>query len=437
MKLIKNAKINNKNERLVNILFDDKIRKITAENINISNCKIIDLKGKLLIPGCIDAHVHFNDPGYNHHEDFESGTTAAAFGGITTIIDMPCTSIPPVTNVENFRQKLEIVQPKACIDFAFWGGIRQNDFPIDEKKIADLWKAGVIGLKIYTISGMDSFEALSYAQIGNILQKFPEILFGFHAEDKMTIKQNQKLRQTAENYAKIRSMEAEFIAVKNILKNKHQKIHFVHISSKKAAELILKSENASFETCPHYLQFTANDLPRLRGKLKTAPPVKFAEDREFLRQCVKDGKVDFITTDHAGCDFKTEKKIADFAKIYNGIPATELMVPFLFSEFYQKEKTNLAKMIKLTSENVAKRFLIYPQKGSLQIGTDADFTVIDLQKPFIVDETKLHSKGKYSPFDGKKFSCSINRTIVRGNTVFDAKKGILQKAGFGRFIKRS
>jgi len=89
MKLIKNAKINNKNERLVNILFDDKIRKITAENINISNCKIIDLKGKLLIPGCIDAHVHFNDPGYNHHEDFESGTTAAAFGGITTIIDMP------------------------------------------------------------------------------------------------------------------------------------------------------------------------------------------------------------------------------------------------------------------------------------------------------------------------------------------------------------
>ena len=438
MKLIINVHIDNKNNNLVNILFDDKIRKISEKDINISNCEIIDLKGKLLIPGCIDAHVHFNDPVYSHHEDFISGTTAAAFGGITTIIDMPCTSIPPVTNVKNFRHKLEIVQPKALVDFAFWGGIRQNDFPLNEKQITDLWNAGIVGFKIYTISGMDSFEALSYTQIAKTLKAFPEILFGFHAEDETIIKQNSVFRKTAENYAKIRSIEAEFTAVKNILNfSENAKIHFVHISSKKAAELILQSENATFETCPHYLQFTADDLPKLRGKLKTAPPVKFAEDRDFLRQCVHDEKVDFITTDHAGCDFKTEKDFADFAKIYNGIPATELMIPFLFSEFYQKEKTNLAAMIKLTSENAAKRFGIYPQKGSLQIGTDADFTVINLQKASIVDETKLHSKGKYSPFDETKFSCSIDRTIVRGKTIFDAEKGILQKAGCGKFIKRN
>ena len=108
MKLIKNAEIGNKNNKLVNILFDDRIRQISAENINFQDGEIIDLKGKLLIPGCIDAHVHFNDPGYTHHEDFESGTAAAAFGGITTVIDMPCTSIPPVTNVKNFQNLIAV-----------------------------------------------------------------------------------------------------------------------------------------------------------------------------------------------------------------------------------------------------------------------------------------------------------------------------------------
>jgi dihydroorotase-like cyclic amidohydrolase len=184
-------------------------------------------------------------------------------------------------------------------------------------------------------------------------------------------------------------------------------------------------------------QFTADDFPELKGRLKTTPPVKFEEDKKFLRSCLKNGSVDFITTDHAGCDWKTEKELDDFSKVYSGIPATELMIPYLFSEFYLKEKIPLSTMIRLTSKNQAKRYDLFPSKGSLQIGTDADFTVIDLKRPFQVDESKLHSLGKYSPFNGNIFNCSIDKTIVRGNIVFDCQKGLLQKPGWGKFVRRT
>ncbi|MCF7792805.1 MAG: allantoinase AllB [Candidatus Cloacimonetes bacterium] len=444
MKLIKNAVISNDKE-LVDILYEDKIIQIGKNISQFEFEEIIDLEGKILIPGCIDAHVHFNDPGYNEHEDFITGTTAAAFGGITTIIDMPCTSIPPVTNTENLESKLSVIRNKAVIDFALWGGIRRNDFPIEIEKIHQLWKAGIVGFKIYTISGMDTFAALSYEDIKQIFERFPEMLFAFHAEDAEIIKKaadklSELEKMKPENYLKSRPAEAEVKAVGNILELAEKNhLHFVHISTKKAAESILKAKSkldVSWETCPHYLQFTAADFPQLKGRLKTAPPVKCEDDKKFLRAALKTGKVDFITTDHAGCDWKTEKDLEDFSKVYNGIPGTQLMIPYLLSEFYVKEKVPLSTLIKLTSENAARRYGLFPQKGSLQIGSDADFTVIDQNRSFLVNETKLKSKGKYSPFHGQTFSCSIAKTIVRGETVFDREKGLMVDPGFGNWVKK-
>ena len=448
MKIIKNVFIlKSKKAQVFDILFDDKIIKI-AKSIKVEpDIEVIDLHGKLLIPGCIDAHVHFNDPGFTDREDFTTGTTAAAFGGITTIIDMPCTSTPAVTNYENLHKKLNVISSKAIVDFALWGGIRKNDFPIDYEMIMKLWQSGVVGFKIYTISGMETFTALSYKDIENVFKKFPEILFAFHAEDEsvinnsMNIFTNEQLK-LPENYVKTRPVKAETTAVKKIISSvgKKNKVHFVHISSKNAAKLILESKekfNVSFESCPQYLQFTSSDFPSLKGKLKTAPPVKFEEDKDYLRNCLKNGTLDFVTTDHAGCDYKKGKVFDDFSKVYNGIPGTELMIPYLFSEFYLKEKVSLKRMIELTSENAAKRYGLFPKKGSLQVGTDADFTIIDLSKPYLVDESDLHSIGKYSPFHETELACSIDKTVVRGNIVFDTEKGILQEPGYGKFISRS
>jgi len=448
MIILKNAFIlNEEKTQISDILFSEKIIKIGRDIKSGKEIEVIDLHGKLLIPGCIDAHVHFNDPGLTDREDFTSGTTAAACGGITTIIDMPCTSIPAVTNRENLNKKLAVIKPKAIIDFALWGGIRKNDAPLNYNVIKELWDDGVVGFKIYTISGMKTFAALSYKEIGVVFKQFPEILFAFHAEDENIIKDSIR-KLTAEQmklpeyFVKTRPVKAEVEAVKKILSSlgKKNKVHFVHISSKGAAELILKNKkqfDVSFESCPHYLQFTSEDLPILKGRLKTAPPVKYDEDKDFLRNCLKTGTLDFVTTDHAGCDYESGKTFDDFSKVYNGIPGTELMIPYLLSEFYLKEKVDLKTIIELTSENAAKRYGLYPEKGSLKIGTDADFTIIDLNRPYLVDETHIHSKGKYSPFNNTEFSCSINKTIVRGKIVFDSEKGILQKPGYGKFIRRN
>lgn len=448
MKLIRNANILNSATgkiQLADILYDHKIKEIRPPGSQIQTDKILDLEGKLLIPGCIDPHVHFNDPGFTHHEDFFSGTAAAAAGGVTTIIDMPCTSIPAVINTANLQEKLSVISPKALVDFALWGGIRREDFPYDSGALASLWSEGVVGFKIYTISGMEEFQSLTYDQIKFVFEKFPHFFFAFHAEDKTLIEQalnkfSRKQLADWQNFTSIRSVAAEFEAVKKIIdliENNH--VHFVHISSRKAAEYIIKTketQDISLESCPHYLQFTAADFARLKGKLKTTPPVKFQEDKEFLRKSLINGDLDFIATDHAGCDYETEKDLSDFYSIYSGIPGTQFIIPYLFSEFYLKEQVPLQRMIQLTSENQAKRYGLYPEKGSLQPGTDADFTVIDLNRKFTVNEKDLLSLGKYSPFHGSQFNCSVAYTIVRGTTIFDKSKGIIAKAGYGNWLRR-
>ena len=442
MKLIRNAQVSDgkSGTKRVDLLFDEKIRQISESPIDIQDAEVIDLGGKLLVPGCIDPHVHFNDPGFTHGEDFETGTASAACGGITTVIDMPCTSVPAVTNVSNLRTKLKAVEGKALIDYALFGGIRKNDLPVDSAQLRELSDAGVAGFKIYTISGMDSFKALSYDEIGRVLTENPGQLFLFHAEDEEIIRLAESAagNVTPVNFSETRPAAAEAEAVKRVigLMGESKRVHFVHISSREAAEIILNSDkDVSFETCPHFLRFTSSDFPRLKGRLKTVPPVKGEGDREFLRICVFGGDVDFIATDHAGCVWPDEKDFTDFSKVYNGIPGTELMVPYLFSEFYNGMGVSLETIIEITSRGAALRYGLYPNKGSLKIGTDADFTVINPVESYEVDESRLHCRGKYSPFDGTAFSCSVDRTIVRGETVFKINSGIMVKPGYGRFCE--
>ncbi|MBN2460902.1 MAG: amidohydrolase family protein [Candidatus Cloacimonetes bacterium] len=447
MMLLKNAMIlleGDEKTGLVDILCDDKIRGI-AGNISAEADEVIDLEGMLLIPGCIDSHVHFNDPGFPHRENFRSGTTAAAWGGITTIIDMPCTSIPAVTSVSALNTKLAAISNKAVVDYALWGGICSTDLGRIPESLNSLHQAGVIGFKIYTVSSMKSFPELSYEQIADILQKHRTYLYAFHAEDREIIEKatsslSDIQKRSPEYYVKSRPAAAEITAVTNILEilTPQNRVHFVHISCGASARKIIKyrrNSDISFETCPHYLEFTAVDLPLLKGRIKTAPPVKSREDRNFLRSCVGKGDVDFITTDHAGCDYQQEKEKDDFRQVYSGIPGIELMVMYLFSEFYLQKKTSLKTMINLTSERAARRYGLYPRKGSLLPGTDADFTVIDLKKPYLVEENRLHSLGKYSPFQGNLFKCSIDRTILRGKTVYSSQKGIQVQPGYGIWIK--
>ena len=447
MNLILNARTDDSNN-LYNIYYTDKIEKVvlSSEDNNKSTDNTIDIKGKILIPGGIDSHVHFNDPGFTEQEDFKTGTLSAAFGGITTIIDMPCTSLPPVTSVRNLENKLNLVKEKAVVDFAFWGGVNGADEINDNllKKLKELKQKGVTAFKIYTISGMPTYKSLTYEQIDKLfrLTQNEDFIFAFHAEDLNIIENSvNKLsdgeKKTVKGYLLSRPAEAEITAIKNITEiaqKYNTQIHIVHISTKEGLKLVENYNNATAETCPHYLEFTENDLYTLKGRLKTAPVVKKQQDKNYLRESVINGKINFITTDHAGTDFEKNKLHEDFSKVYNGIPGTQFMLPYLFTSFYDKNLITLKRLIKITSENPAKLHGIFSQKGSLDIGKDADFTIME-KKKYIVNEKNLKSKGKYSPFNNMEFSYAVNKTILRGKLLFDTESKIETEYGYGRFVK--
>jgi len=413
--------------------------------------KEISVKGNIVFPGFIDPHVHFDDPGFTEREDFETGTRSAAAGGITAIIDMPCTSIPPVTNGKNFDYKLNIVKPKAYVDFAFWGGVTPEQVESGKYKesLKELKDRGIVGVKFYTISGMELYPRMSIPDMDKVFRLMKELnlVCAVHAEDYYLVDYYSHLmlemgREDPESWSEGRTYEAEpeaIWSVVGITKKVGNKLHIVHLSTKEGLNIIRWAKahrlNVSTETCPQYLVFTTEDFKKLGSVLKIAPPLRKEEDREELWKGLKDGSIDFICTDHAAGKYPEEKSSPNIWENYAGIPGTQLIVPAMLYHGYQKGRLSLAEIQKLMSENTAKRYGLYPQKGAIQIGSDADFSVVDLDKEWTVEPSRLESKGKYSPFTGKIFKGKIYMTIVRGEIIYRECEGIVGKRGYGEFVK--
>ncbi len=479
MKKIKNVLINIKENkiRVAEVLFEDKIEKVIwrSDEFEWEKIKEIEEKEKLLekfksqtessleydgefnllIPGAIDSHVHFNTPGFEEREDFEHGTTAAAFGGVTTIIDMPCTSLPPVTNAENMKIKLNALENRSLVDYALRGGVRGNDFPDKEKvrkQILELAEAGVTGYKVYVISGMDTFTDLTYSQIKHAAKIIAETgkPMCVHAEDKdLVITRRKKFISEGKNdwraYCNARDVNAEVTAVKKIIEITEEtgtKTHIVHLSSGEALREIAKARkngvNITAETCPHYLYFTQKDFenPEISAFLKTAPPVKLEEDKRALWEGLRSNELVFVTTDHAGCIPEKEKSSENFWQVYGGIPGVEHRVPFLFSEGFLKGKITLEQTVNYLSTNVAV-FHGLKNKGKLAEKYDADFALINLWKSETVNASNMHSKGKYTPFEGVKFNATVETVFLRGKIIASRTFEAEEKTGYGKFIKVS
>ncbi len=428
------------------------INQIPKQNFP-KNVKIIDGKFNIIIPGTIDPHVHFDTPGFEFRDTFEQGSTAAAFGGVTTIIDMPCTSLPPVTSVENFQTKLEVLKNRSLIDFSFWGGVCRNDFDEFkdiEKHVNELNELGVAGYKTYLISGMESFKDLNLEQM-RIAAKYIKPTnkpHAVHAEDKYMI-ESKRLEFQSNNrnewrhYCLARDPISEEKAINDMIIIAAEiggKVHIVHLSSELGLNSISKAQQEGVkitsETCPHYLHFTQDDFEneRIRNHLKTAPPVKMEKDQKALWQGLKDGTLSFVTTDHAGCNPIEEKSEENFWKVYGGIPGVEHRVPFMFSEGFIKGKLSFEQTVNLLSKNVAEYFNL-EKKGKIKEGFDADFAIINLWDLEIVRSEEMHSKGKYTPFEGLQFNCIVEKTILRGEVIMDKGGKSEVEIGFGKFIE--
>jgi len=415
---------------------------------------ILDGECLLLIPGAVDAHVHFDTPGYEDREDFEHGSLAAACGGVTTVADMPCTSVPPVTSRANLETKFAALHHRSSVDYALWGGIsgqmlRERDA---RENVCELAEAGVVGFKCYMTSGMDSFADLSPSELAAAARLAKEVALplAVHAEERSLVRRREQELRTAGRkdwraYVQSRDAQAESAAVailRDVARATGCAIHIVHLSSAPALEIVAASQSKglplSAETCPHYLHFTENDFdrPEISAFLKTAPPVKTETDRAALWQGLASGTLSFVTSDHAGCDPAREKSSADFWEIYGGIPGVEHRVPHLFSEGFKRGRLSLERTVELLSSAPARFLGLAARKGSLEPGQDADFALMDLWSEEKILAKRMHSKGQYTPFEGVIFGAAVKRTWLRGTLVADSTDPALVSARGGRWIRR-
>lgn len=416
------------------------------------HCDVIDASGLLVLPGAIDPHVHFDTPGYTQREDFTAGSMSAAKGGVTCVIDMPDTCVPPVTDRSSLISKLRAVGEMSVIDFALWGGVSGNVLRAGSwrSNMRHLKIEGCVGIKCYLLSGMRTFEHLLPLELVEVMRRAHElgIVVGLHSEDRALVQARtaglQTLgRQDPKAYFEARCDPAELDGVKAgiaVAAETGCMLHVVHVGSGKAADAIIEirksGSNITMETCPHYLAFTCEDLEKRGSVLKTAPVIKAKDDQAKLWKFLADGSMDFVGSDHAPCTTK-EKETGSIWTDYSGISGTETLFPYVFSEGYKKGKLSLTRLIEVTSSSSAKRFGLYPRKGAIQIDTDADFVFVDPDAKWKVTGAQFCSKGKLTPFEGAEFTGKVVKTMCRGNFVYEDGKGILTPPGFGRFVRRS
>jgi allantoinase len=426
---------------------------VPAINAPPKALKQYNIDNMSLMPGFIDAHTHFFDPGYEFRENFFTATLAAASSGITTSIDMPCSSKPTTRSSKDLEIKLNSIKKKTLIDFAIWGGITGEEVRAGETytRLKGLKDSGVCAIKVYLTSSLKEFSSVSYDELKEVCIEAAklDLIIGVHAEDFSicTEKTNYFSRHgqtNALNWEQARPKSAEIKAVKKCIEISKQTgthIHIVHLSSGDAANEIRIAKNQKInitaETCPHYLILNNKEhLPKLGVLAKVAPPIREIEDNEMLWKALSDETLDFVTTDHAPFDKNNEKldKNLDIFTAFSGISGIETLVPLMLTFGYHKNKMSLKLLSNLLSSNPAKNYRIFPRKGCFQIGSDADFAIIDLDREWIFDQNKMHSKAKYSPFHGYKLKGKTTMTFVRGELVYSEEHGLCVNKGHGKFL---
>lgn len=455
--IVKNARIpqGHANETVdTNILIkDEKIAGFVNCIDGIDAVSVIDAAGKLVIPGCIDSHTHFMDPGFSHRETVESGSQQAARGGITTVIDMPCCTVPSARNVEQFNWKKDYWNEHCHVDFALWGGVTGEDVRLNQLNVvqeqADI---GAVAFKVYMTPSVPTYPRVTDPELVEISKAVAAtgLSMGVHAEnfdmcDFYVKKLQADGRLDGPAWAEARLELAEKAAIElgiSISEATGVRYHVVHMSTGIGAKLIrqgkMRGLDVTSETCPHYLTINAKDaMTEYHACAKIAPPLRTPKDNEELWQGLENGSVDFIATDHAPYNIELEKTGRDIWTAFPGIPGIETMVEILVNGF-NEGKITLETLVNVLSKNAAIHYGLYPKKGSMQVGSDADLTIIDLDKEWTIDKDDKDSymQNKYTPLQGIKLKGRVNKTIVRGHLVYEEGTGIISEAGFGNFIPR-
>ena len=435
------------------VVDQEKIVALTKEAHLPSADTIVDAKGKFVLPGMVDAHSHLHEPDVSK-TDFITGTTAAAAGGWTTLLEMPI-SLPGVWNQEVFEARVKLAESKCLVDIGLYGGggIQNVD------RIEELAAAGAIGFKTFMNEPLESraeeFIGLWVANSGQQFQVMREIAKtglpnAVHSEDADLITVLTKELQEAGRmdpmaYIESRPNVTEALAVSKVrllAQATGCRAHICHMHSSEGVKILMdakaKEEQLTAETCPHYLVLTADDMERYGGPhgtyVKCAPPVGSKEDIISLWRGLNNGAIDCIATDHS--PFPHEQKETNIWDAAGGIPAFQTTLPLLLTYGVNQGKIDLQQLVKVTSENAAKIFSIYPQKGAIQMGSDADFVIIDLKREATIEEQNLYTRGAYAvPYLGWKVKGLPTHTICRGTVIMEDGVVIEEKSGHGVLVR--
>jgi len=406
---------------------------------------VLDARGLLVLPGVVDPHVHFDEPGFTDREDFYHGTSAAASGGVTTIVDMPCTSIPPVTDKANFDTKYAVVRRRAVIDYGLYGGVSSECFDEGFPRGMEELAPHVLGFKTYFISIMDRFHQVDHYQFARVLREAkrlgcPVLL---HAEDlqysNAATEAAMGRGDTVRDFVSGRPENAEVLAIQNaaeLARDAKAQLHIVHVSTLRGAAIVGANPYVTGETCPHYLAFDIEDFERIGSAAKVTPPIKAEPNRTALWEALRDGTLSYVASDHAPAPTK-QKNTGSIWTDYAGIPGSGTLLPFLYSEGYRRGRLSLRRLVEVTSAAAAARWGIADRKGVLAPGRDGDCVLIDPHATWTVRGEEFLSKGKVTPFEGVEFVGRVKHTIVRGTPVYADGEGIPVKPGYGRILKRS
>jgi allantoinase len=387
----------------------------------------IDATGLAILPGLIDVHLHFNEPGRTEWEGAATGSRALAAGGGTLFFDMPLNSSPCTVNLAAFKEKRAALAQSSITDFALWGGI----VPGNRDQLEPLAEVGVIGFKAFLCnSGLPEFPRADDLTLFEAMQTVAGagLPIAVHAEsEEITAGLTHRIRTAGgrdiRSFLASRPVIAEIEAIERaalMARETGARLHIVHISSGRgvaaAIEARARGTNITIETCPHYLFFTEEDLDRIGAAAKCAPPLRPAADRDALWHRLLAGEVDIVASDHSPSS-PDLKQAADFFRIWGGIAGVQSTLAVLLESGHHARGLSLADVVRLTATNPAARFRI-GGKGKIEPGLDADLVLVDLPQSYTLAPDDLHQRHRISPYIGAQFRGRIRRTILRGNTIF-------------------
>jgi len=429
---------------------DGIITTISKEKLDAE--KVINAEGKIVLPGTVDPHVHIRAPGHDERETFESGTKDAASGGVTTVIEMPI-STPPPHSPELVQRRMDIADKEVVVDIAFFGAAGTDCL----EDIIPCAKSGIVAFKTFLHEAppgrKEEFIGLTAPNTGDqyeLMKKVAQtgVMIGFHTENNDMVNKNiAMLRSEGKTsplyHGRSRPPVVEIETAAKILLFAEKigtKVEICHISTPEVVELVNRAKSKGVyvvaETCPHYLFLNENVLEKVGVFAKCNPPLRSEEERLKMWEFVRDGSIDIIGSDHA--PYTKEEKERGSEDIFTppaGFPGLSTRLPLLFTAV-KEGKIRLDKMVELICENPAKIFGLYPQKGTIAVGSDADFVIFDPDKKDIISKDKMFTKCRDSAlvYDGWEVYGKPEKTIVRGKIIFDNGE-IIVSPGYGEIIK--